>query len=74
MILTKDTEDSEIVPLNIEIEQYMKEEVWPYIPDAEAFFEEDLGKKTTEEKTGAEIPFLGCFWQIICSACTKWMN
>lgn len=65
MIFDKDTKDSEIVPLNIEIEQYMKEEVWPYIPDAEAFFEEDLGKKKPVIKTGAEIPFSRCFYKYV---------
>lgn len=49
----------------IEIEQYMKEEVWPYIPDAEAFFEEDLGKKKPVIKTGAEIPFSRCFYKYV---------
>ena len=65
MIFDKDTKDSEIVPLNIEIEQYMKEEVGPYIPDAEAFFEEDLGKKKPVIKTGAEIPFSRCFYKYV---------
>ena len=65
MIFDKDTKDSEIVPLNIEIEQYMKEEVWPYIPDAEAFFEEDLEKKKPVIKTGAEIPFSRCFYKYV---------
>lgn len=68
MIFDKDTKDSEIVPLNIEIEQYMKDEVWPYIPDAEAFFEEDLGKKKPVIKTGAEIPFSRCFYKYVAPA------
>lgn len=64
-IFDKDTKDSEIVPFDIEISQYMKDEVWPYIPDAEAFFEEDLGKKKPVIKTGAEIPFSRCFYKYV---------
>lgn len=61
----KETKDSEIVPFNVDINDYMKEEVWPYIPDAEAFFEEDLGKKKPVIKTGAEIPFSRCFYTYV---------
>lgn len=61
----KETKDSEIVPFNVDINDYMKEEVWPYIPDAEAFFEEDLGKKKPVIKTGAEIPFSRYFYTYV---------
>ena len=61
----KETKDSEIVPFNVNINDYMKEEVWPYIPDAEAFFEEDLGKKKPVIKTGAEIPFSRYFYTYV---------
>lgn len=67
-IFDKDTKESEIVPFDIEIGQYMKNEVWPYIPDAEAFFEEDLGKKKPVIKTGAEIPFSRCFYKYVAPA------
>ena len=33
------------------------------IPDAAAFFEEDLGKKKPVIKTGAEIPFTRYFYK-----------
>lgn len=61
----KETKDIEIVPINVDIQDYMKEEVWPYIPDAKAFFEEDLGKKKPVIKTGAEIPFSRYFYEYV---------
>lgn len=45
------------------IEDYMAREVLPHIPDAAAFFEEDLGKKKPVIKTGAEIPFTRYFYK-----------
>ena len=41
----------------------MAREVLPHIPDAKAFFEEDLGKKKPVIKTGAEIPFTKYFYK-----------
>ena len=41
----------------------MAREVLPHIPDAKAFFEEDLGKKKPVIKTGAEIPFTRYFYK-----------
>lgn len=41
----------------------MAKEVLPYIPDAKAFFEEDLSKKNPVIKTGAEIPFTKYFYK-----------
>ena len=60
-----DTKDVEIVPYKIDIEDYMKEEVYPFVPDAKYFFEEDLGKKNPIIKTGAEIPFSRYFYNFI---------
>ena len=45
------------------IDDYMLREVWPHIPDAKAFFDEDLGKKKPVIKTGAEIPFTKYFYK-----------
>lgn len=58
VVLDKDTKDTEIVPLSIEVEDYMEQEVLPYVPDAHWADEE------TEEsiKTGAEIPFTRYFY------------
>ena len=41
----------------------MAREVLPYIPDAKAFFEENLGAKKPVIKTGAEIPFTRYFYK-----------
>ncbi len=59
----KDTKDTEIVPIDESIDKYMEREVLPYVPDAEAFFEEDLSKKKPVVKTGAEIPFTRYFYK-----------
>lgn len=57
---TKDTED---VCIEENIEDYMAREVLPFVPDAKAFFEENLGKKKPVIKTGAEIPFTRYFYK-----------
>lgn len=49
------------MPYDVAIEDYMKTEVIPHVPDAKAFFEEDLSKKKPVIKTGAEIPFVNIF-------------
>ncbi len=59
----KETKDTEIVPYLEDIDDYMEREVLPHIPDAKAFFEEDLGKKKPVIKTGAEIPFTRFFYK-----------
>ncbi len=63
IIFDKETKDSEIVKLEENIEDYMAREVLPHIPDAKAFFEEDLSKKKPVIKTGAEIPFTRYFYK-----------
>jgi type I restriction enzyme M protein len=63
IIYDPETKDSEIVPLNVDIDDYMKKEVLPHIPDAKYFFDEDLTAKKPVVKTGAEIPFTKCFYQ-----------
>lgn len=63
VIFDKETKDTEVVNLQEAIEDYMAREVWPHIPDAEAFFEEDLSKKKPVIKTGAEIPFTRFFYK-----------
>ena len=59
----KDTKDTEIVKLEEDIEVYMQREVLPHVPDAVAFFEENLGAKKPVIKTGAEIPFTRYFYK-----------
>ena len=58
-----DTKNTEIVKYSEKIEDYMAREVLPHIPDAVAFFEEDLGAKKPVVKTGAEIPFTRYFYK-----------
>ncbi len=56
------TKDKEIVPWRESIEDYMAREVLPHIPDAKAFFLEDLTKKKPLVKTGAAFPFTRYFY------------
>ena len=56
------TKDTERVPYKVKIEDYMKREVLPYVPDAVATFEENLAKKKPVIKTGAEFPFTRYFY------------
>lgn len=70
IIYDKETKDTEIVKWDESISDYMKREVLPHVPDAEAFFEakdinakfeDDKGQKTI--KIGAEIPFTRYFYK-----------
>lgn len=63
ILYDKETKDTEIVPFEENIEDYMAREVLPHIPDAKAFFEEDMSKKKPVIKTGAEIPFTRYFYK-----------
>ena len=55
IIYDKETKDTEIVRFDEDIDTYMKREVLPHIPDAKAFFEEDLSKKKPVIKTGERV-------------------
>lgn len=57
------TKDTEIVNIREDIDDYMEREVLPHIPDAKAFFEENLNVKNPVIKTGAEIPFTRYFYK-----------
>lgn len=59
----KESRDSEIVKWDETIETYMALEVLPHVPDAAAFFEENLGAKKPVIKTGAEIPLTRYFYK-----------
>ena len=63
IIYDKETKDTEIVPFEEDIDTYMAREVLPHVPDAKAFFEENLGAKKPVIKTGAEIPFTRNFYK-----------
>lgn len=70
VLFDKETKDIEIVPWDESIEDYMKREILPHIPDAKAFFEgenenasfiEDKDSKII--KIGAEFPFTRYFFK-----------
>lgn len=63
IIYDKETKDTEIVKWSEDIDTYMAREVLPHIPDAQAFWEEDLNAKKPVIKTGAEIPFTRYFYK-----------
>lgn len=63
VLYDKETKDTEIVPFEESIDTYMAREVLPHVPDAVAFFEENLGAKKPVIKTGAEIPFTRYFYK-----------
>ena len=63
VIFDKETKDTEIVKIEEDIDSYMQREVLPHVPDAVAFFEENLGAKKPVIKTGAEIPFTRYFYR-----------
>ena len=63
VLYDKETKDIEIVRFDEDISSYMAREVLPHVPDAVAFFEEDLSKKVPVIKTGAEIPFTRYFYK-----------
>jgi len=55
IVYDKTTKDSEIVKLSEEVETYFEREVYPHVPDAHYWWEEN--------KLGAEIPFTRYFYQ-----------
>ncbi|HEL1674018.1 TPA: N-6 DNA methylase [Streptococcus suis] len=54
IVYDKTTKDSEIVKLSEEVETYFEREVYPHVPDAHFWWEEN--------KLGAEIPFTRYFY------------
>ena len=63
VIYDKETKDTELVNIQEDIDTYMAREVLPHVPDAVAFFEENLSAKKPVIKTGAEIPFTRYFYK-----------
>lgn len=63
VVYDKTTKDKEIVPFKESIDDYMAREVLPHVPDAKAFFLEDLKAKKPVIKTGAEFPFTRHFYK-----------
>lgn len=63
IIYDKTTAETEIVKIEEDIDDYMKREVLPHVPDAVAFFEEVITEKKKVIKTGADIAFTRYFYQ-----------
>ena len=63
IIYDKASKDTEIVKWDEAIEDYMAREVLPHVPDAQWFWEENVGAKKPVIKTGAEIPFTRYFYK-----------
>ena len=63
IIWDKATKDTELVRFDETIEEYMEREVLPHVPDAQWFWEENIGAKKPVIKTGAEIPFTRYFYK-----------
>ena len=63
IIYDNSTKDSELVKENQDVDEYMKREVYPHVPDAHYVFEENMSAKKPVIKTGAEIPFTRYFYK-----------
>ena len=63
ILYDKDSKDTELVPYEEFIDDYMAREVLPHVPDAKAFWEEKADAKKPVIKTGAEIPFTQYFYK-----------
>lgn len=60
------TKETEIVGLKLDIEEYLKREVYPHVPDAIYSYEYDPDKKissSNRERLGAEFPFTRYFYE-----------
>ena len=60
------TKDTEIIKLNQDVDEYMKTEVLPHVPDALWFYEYDPTRGVTSNnkpKEGAEFPFTRYFYE-----------
>lgn len=65
IIVDPTTKDTEIIKLTKDPEEYFREEVYPYVPDAIWKYEFDPSKKKSQsnkEKQGAEFPFTRFFY------------
>ena len=63
IIYDKASKDTELVKWAEDIDDYMRREVLPHVPDAQWFWEENLSAKKPVIKTGAEIPFTRYFYK-----------
>ena len=63
ILYDKASKDTEFVPYEESIDDYMVREVLPHVPDAKAFWEEKVDAKKPVIKTGAEILFTQYFYK-----------
>ena len=63
ILYDKASKDTERVPYEESIDDYIAREVLPHVPDAKAFWEEKTDAKKPVIKTGAEIPFTQYFYK-----------
>ena len=63
ILYDKDSKDTESVPYEESINDYMAREVLPHVPDAKAFWEEKADTKKPVIKTGAKILFTQYFYK-----------
>lgn len=63
ILYDKASKDTEFVPYEESIDDYIAREVLPHVPDAKAFWEEKVDAKKPVIKTGAEIPFTQYFYK-----------
>ena len=63
ILYDKDSKDTERVPYEESIDDYMAREVLPHVPDAKAFWEEKVDAKKPVIKMGAEILFTQYFYK-----------
>jgi type I restriction enzyme M protein len=75
VIYDSTTKDTELIKLNMDVDEYFKREVYPHVPDAHYVYEYGEegklplypGKQTSstlsKEKIGAEFPFTRYFYE-----------
>lgn len=66
ILIDPTTKDTEIIRLNQDVDEYMRTEVLPHVPDAIYMYEYDENKAenaTNREKLGAEFPFTRYFYE-----------
>jgi len=66
VLIDPTTKDTELIQLNQDTEEYMKNEVIPHVPDAIYRYEFDPKKAesaSNKERLGAEFPFTKFFYE-----------
>jgi type I restriction enzyme M protein len=75
IIYDSTTKDTELIKLNMDVEEYFKKEVYPHVPDAHYVYEygeegrlplfpsKQSAAALNKEKIGAEFPFTRYFYE-----------